>query len=186
MYASHAKSLASFNEPVRRRKAINEFTTKLASKLPNKDEFIEKFKSLKYSDKFNSQKREVQYVVVKLFEWMFPAFSINATDMSIEHIEPQSGVSLPDTTMASIGNLWFLRTSFNNQLGNEPAILKLAKYKENQLPCDSTLSRATEWGNHEVEQRTNELAERFWLEISKQFGIQTAATGNQKFDLIPA
>lgn len=173
MYAFHAKTLVSANEPVRRQKAINEFAMKLALKLPTQEVFLEKFRMLRYSDKFATQKREVQYVVTKLFSWMFPAVAINPSEMSIEHIEPQSSMAMIDTAVASIGNLWFLKTAFNNNLGNATAAFKLAKYKESQLPCDSTLANATTWTQTEIEKRTTELGERFWSVVADRFGLAT-------------
>lgn len=171
MYAFHAKSLASVSEPVRRQKAIEEFALKLASKLPSKDQFIGKFRELRYSDKYTIQKREIQYAVTKLFSKMFPAVAINPAEMSIEHIEPQSSSQMNDDEIASIGNLWFLKTAFNNALGDAPAIQKLEKYKIGQLPCDIILSNATAWSSHEVEARTVELAEQFWKVIDDVFGL---------------
>ena len=158
-------------EPGRRQKAIDEFAAKLASKLPSKEQFLVKFQDLRYSDTFTTQKREVQYVVTKLFAIMFPAVAISPAEMSIEHIEPQSTTKMSDNEIASIGNLWFLKTAFNNHLGNSPAIKKLEKYKEGQLPCDSTLSNAVTWTAKEVETRTNELAQRFWTVVDERFGL---------------
>lgn len=176
MYAFHAKALSSVTEPVRRQKAIDEFAAKLASKLPSKEQFVQKFKELRYSDKFTTQKREVQYVVTKLFSLMFPAVAINPAEMSIEHIEPQSSNRMSEDEIASIGNLWFLKTAFNNELGNSPATNKLDKYKAGQLPCDNTLSNAVTWTSNEVEKRTLELAERFWTAVDERFGLSKQAT----------
>lgn len=162
MYAFHAKALASATETLRRQKALAELITKLKLKLPAKEQFLEKFLSLKYSDKFSTQKREIQYAVTKLFSWMFPAVAINAAEMSIEHIEPQSSTKMPEALIASIGNLWFLKTEFNNALGNAAASLKLERYKASQLPCDNTLAQATVWEAGKVELRAQELGEKFW------------------------
>lgn len=176
MYAFHAKSLASVSESVRRQKAIEELALKLASKLPSKEQFIGKFRELRYSDKYTIQKREIQYAVTKLFSKMFPAVAINPAEMSIEHIEPQSSSQMSDDEIASIGNLWFLKTAFNNALGDAPAIQKLEKYKTGQLPCDNILNNATIWSSHEVEARTVELAEQFWKVIDDVFGITKQST----------
>ena len=173
MYASHAKSLSGVSETVRRRKVISEFVDKLASKLPSKDIFLAKFKDLKYSDKYSIQKRDVQYVVTKLFALMFPAVAINPSEMSIEHIEPQSSILMTDAELASIGNLWFLKTAFNNQLGNSPAIVKLRQYKDSQLPCDKVLLTATNWSAAEIQLRTEKLAEKFWAVVDMRFGLST-------------
>lgn len=169
MYAFHAKTLASSTETGRRQRAANEFIDKLKAKLPNKVEYLEKFQALKYSDKHTLQKREIQYVVTNVFSSMFPAVAVNPFEMSIEHIEPQSSNVLSHDEIASIGNLWFLKTAFNNQLGNQPAAVKLTKYKNSQLPCDSTLSNATSWGSTEINNRTSELAEHFWDSSSLRF-----------------
>nr|WP_295777982.1 DUF262 domain-containing protein [Rhodoferax sp.] len=180
MYAFHAKAISSVTETVRRQKAIDEFAAKLASKLPSKEQFIERFKDLRYSDEFTTQKREVQYVVTRLFSMMFPAVAINPAEMSIEHIEPQSSTKMSGNEIASIGNLWFLKTAFNNELGNSPAIKKLEKYKGGQLPCDSTLGNATTWTSDEVRIRTNELAERFWTAVDERFGLSRPNTKKPK------
>jgi len=172
MYAAHAKSLSSASETVRRKRSIKEFIEKLALKLPRKQDFLNQFKNLKYSDDFPFKKREVQYVVTKLFSWMFPAVAINSNEMSIEHIEPQSSTAISSTSIASIGNLWFLKTAFNNTLGNTAASKKLVQYKANQLPCDDTLRNATNWSESEIEMRTNELGEKFWSVISERFNLK--------------
>jgi Protein of unknown function DUF262/Protein of unknown function (DUF1524) len=169
MYALHAKALNGATETVRRQKAVVELITKLKLKLPTKEQYLEKFNSLKYSDKFSTQKREIQYVVTKLFSWMFPAVAINTAEMSIEHIEPQSSTKMPEALLASIGNLWFLKTEFNNTLGNSDATFKLAKYKESQLPCDNTLAIAQDWTTEKVELRTKELADKFWDVATTRF-----------------
>lgn len=171
MYAFHAKAISSVTEPGRRQKAINELVAKLASKLPMQEAFLDKFRLLRYSDKYVTQKREVQYVVTKLFSLMFEAVAINPSEMSIEHIEPQSSKTMTDSEVAAIGNLWFLKTAFNNSLGNAPAGTKLSKYKEGQLPCDSTLANATFWTSTEIEKRTTELGEKFWAVVDDHFGL---------------
>ena len=171
MYAAHAKSLSSATEPGRRAKVTTEFVARLALKLPLKEQFIEKFKGLRYSEKFATQKREAQYVVTKLFAWMFPAVAINGNEMSIEHIEPQSSKDIPDIMVASIGNLWFLKTAFNNDLGNSAAVKKLVRYKEAQLTCDTTLRDATAWTVVEIDKRTMDLAEEFWKMVADRFGL---------------
>jgi len=171
MYASHAKALSGVSEPIRRQKVISEFADKLASKLPEKSVFKAKFEALKYSDKFSTQKRDVQYVTTKLFALMFPAVAINPAEMSIEHIEPQSSKSLTDTEVASIGNLWFLKTAFNNELGNSSASIKLKRYRGSQLPCDDTLLNASNWTAVEIGRRTTELADKFWAVVDERFGL---------------
>jgi hypothetical protein len=180
MYASHAKALSSVTETVRRQKVIAEFTDKLASKLPPKDVFVEKFEGLKYSDIYNSHKREVQYVVTNLFALMFPAVAINPSEMSIEHIEPQSSKNMTDSQVASIGNLWFLKTAFNNDLGSAPANVKLKKYKDSQLPCDETLLNAVNWTATEIELRTKALAEKLWQIVDERFELSKLKAKNQK------
>lgn len=169
MYAVHARAMSSANESVRRNKAIKDFVDKLSQKLPDPNAFNEKFIALKYSDNFPVQKKEIQYVLIKLFTWMFPAIPISNNEMSIEHIEPQSSKNFDKNIIASIGNLWFLKTEFNNALNNLPATKKLEKYKNSQLPCDQTLKDAVEWTDTEINKRTKELSEQFWKEIRTRF-----------------
>jgi hypothetical protein len=180
MYALHAKALSGVIDQVRREKVITNFMDKLTSKLPSKEVFLERFKELKYSDKYSAQKREVQYVVTKLFSLMFPAVAINPFEMSIEHIEPQSSKIMTDNQVAAIGNLWFLNTAFNNELGNAAASIKLKKYKASQLPCDNTLLDAQNWTSAEIESRTLELAEKFWSVIDDHFGLSKSKAKTTK------
>ncbi|WP_284424936.1 HNH endonuclease family protein, partial [Acidovorax sp. SUPP1855] len=171
MYAFHAKALASATETTRKRKAIEEFVKKLSLKIPSQEIFQEKFRALRYSDKFPLQKKEIQYVVTRLFSAMFPAVAINTNEMSIEHIEPQSSKKLEEATLASIGNLWFLKTEFNNALGNIEAAVKLQKYRDGQLPCDKILAGANTWTKKEVDARTEELGLNFWGMVQRRFQI---------------
>lgn len=171
MYALQARIISSTTEPGRKSKAISDFIEKLAQKIPNQEDFCAKFISLKYSEKYPLQKREIQYALSKLFHWMFPAVPISNSEMSIEHIEPQSSTNFDENMIASIGNLWLLKTEFNNTLNNLPAIKKLAKYKESQLTSDETLKTAVNWSDDEMQKRSADLAEKFWLEIDKKFKI---------------
>ena len=91
--------------------------------------------------------------------------------MSIEHIEPQSSKGMVESDLASIGNLWFLKTAFNNELGNSSATIKLKKYKQHQLPCDSELLRADVWTANEIKRREQVLGEQFWQLIDEGFSL---------------
>lgn len=102
---------------------------------------------------------------------MFPAVAINANEMSIEHIEPQSSTAVDEAAVASIGNLWFLKTAFNNALGNMDAIHKLNEYRASQLPCDKVLTQAKSWGKNEIDARTDELCFNFWKMVEARFKL---------------
>lgn len=169
MYAAHARELSRSNATSRREKTIDDLIFKLRVKLPAKNEFLERFSSLKYSDVLPAEKRLVQYSLTKLIEIVAPSLSVDQMQMSIEHIAPQSGNLISAENISSIGNLWYLNTTFNNQLGSMAIEGKLQEYRRANMPCDDILKEATEWSSASIEKRAIHLAELMWEAVDAAF-----------------
>ena len=169
MYAAHARELSRSNATSKREKTIDELISKLRAKLPTKSEFVGKFASLQYSDTLLAEKRLVQYSLTKLIEIVAPSLSVDAAQMSIEHIAPQSGSLISPENMSSIGNLWYVNTLFNNQLGSMVVERKLNAYRQANMPCDDILREATEWTGDTIERRAIHLAELMWEAVDAAF-----------------
>lgn len=166
MYAHHARALHS-SKATKREVTIDNLIAKLRSRLPAKDIFVEKFSSLRYSDKHLGDKRVIAYALHKLFQHFAPSVSVDPGQMSIEHIEPQSSKLIDSSTVAAIGNLWYLNTQFNNELANMPAVKKLDSYRSASLPCDAYLRTAEIWDAAAINERTTHLAEAMWTIVHK-------------------
>lgn len=169
MYSVHARELSRSNATNRREKTITELVIKLRSKLPKREDFIKRFSELRYSDEFVGEKKLVQYAMVKLMDIIAPSVSLNSALMSIEHIAPQSSMSISPEKISSIGNLWYLSIAFNSNLGSMPLEKKLIAYRDAKLPCDKVLQEATEWTSEIIDQRALNMAEVMWDVIDEAF-----------------
>lgn len=169
MYSSHARELSRSNALVKRENTIVDLISKLRSKLPIKEDFIKRFSELKYSDDHPAEKRLVQYSLTKLMEIIAPTISLDSLNMSIEHIAPQAANNITIDSISSIGNLWYLNTAYNNQLGDLGVNIKLSKYREDKLPCDDMLQNAIEWNSEVIQNRALFLADNMWNLIDSVF-----------------
>ena len=167
MYALHARELMHAATTADRSASINNLTTKLKARLPKQTDFESGFSRLKYSDAYPKDKRVIQYTLRRLYENEAPAISIDSTQMTIEHIEPQSSKTLTSEKTAEIGNLWLLSPSENNKLGNKPVIEKIPLYRKSKLPCDPVLETATNWDASLITSRTNHFAQIMWALVNK-------------------
>lgn len=167
MYSHHARALHSSNAPTRREVTIDNLLAKLHARLPSKEIFIQRFSTLRYSDQHLGDKRLIQYALIKLFQHLAPSISVDPSQMSIEHIEPQSSKAIDTAVTSTIGNLWYLNTQFNNSLGNMEVAQKLVKYRVASLPCDEQLKNAVIWNAESIQSRTVHLAEAMWAIVQE-------------------
>lgn len=167
MYALHARELMHASTAADRGIAISNLITKLKARLPKQADFYSGFSRLKYSDEYPKDKRVIQYTLRRLFEAKAPAIAIDPTQMTIEHIEPQSSKILSPAKTAEIGNLWLLSADENNKLGNKPISQKIPLYKKSNLPCDPILSAASNWDSTSISDRTNHFAKAMWELVNK-------------------
>jgi len=167
MYALHARELTHASNNPQRKLAVDNLINKLRNRLPTESEFKVGFKKLKYSDDFPKDKRTIQYTLRLLYELENPSVVIEPSQMSIEHIEPQSSKFMDKAHVAEIGNLWLLSNKQNNDLGNMPVAKKIPRYKELGVVTDPILNNAsTTWDTALVNQRTEYLGQKMWDLVS--------------------
>jgi uncharacterized protein with ParB-like and HNH nuclease domain len=168
MYALHARELTHATTIQQRKIAIDNLIEKLKNRLPSEYEFVAGFKKLKFSDDFPKDKRTIQYTLRLLYELENPSVIIDPSQMSIEHIEPQSSKLMDKSSLAEIGNLWLLSTKQNNEFGNMPVVDKIPLYKSLGVVSDPVLNRATTaWDITLVSERTEYLGKKMWGLVSK-------------------
>ena len=176
MFASHAKTLRSINEPKRQKKVIDEIAEKFKSKLPQDQELERKFLLLRYSEEHPLHKRNVQYVLFKLFSEIAPGTPVNMKEMSIEHIAAQSQKGkFSSEDIASIGNLLYMGAQSNNVLSSRDPKDKLRSYRSIQLPCDEIIKDATDWTSAQINERAKLLFEKFKKIKDDVFGIKISS-----------
>lgn len=167
MYALHARELMHASNNTKRTTAINNLISKLKARLPKEADFMLGFKKLRYSEEFPKDKRVIQYTLRTLYEQEAPSITLDAQQMTIEHIEPQSSTSMNGEKIAEIGNLWFLSSTVNNKLGNKSASEKIPLYKKTQLQTDPVLNSATTWTENTITERTEYFSNKIWGLVSK-------------------
>ena len=122
LYSSMARSLRAASKD-ETGTLIRDFERKMRSKLPSEIEFVSSFTEIKYSDRFQKQKKLVQYILEKFDDFGNSSHQpIDYEKMTIEHIaaqNPRSGESLPDDSIANIGNLLFVSSHINEKLENK-------------------------------------------------------------------
>ena len=161
MYALHARELLNGNNLQNKLKGLKRLRVKLVAKLPQFAEFESNFAELRYSEEFTKQKRLVQYVLAKVWEYLSNGVVVDYEQMTIEHLasqNPAPGVFVPPTDVASIGNLVLVDSALNEKLANRSFKEKKALLAKSHVPLDETIKTATNWGSKEIHERTEQLA----------------------------
>lgn len=167
MYALHARELTHSTSAQHRKLAVDNLIGKLRSRLPSESEFKLGFKKLKFSEDFPKDKRTIQYTLRLLYELENPSVVIDPSQMSIEHIEPQSSKEMEKAQLAEVGNLWLLSNKQNGDFGNMPVARKIPLYKKVGVVTDPVLKKATTvWSSAMVSERTEYLGEKMWKLVS--------------------
>lgn len=164
MYAAHARELRSAKTTEQRMSVIENLTNKLAKRLPSFDEFRAKFAEIRSSKKYSQQRALALYILRKMYQSPMPA---DFSQLTVEHLAPQSG-SLPDATVAKLGNLLLIPKDLNGQLDNRPFAEKrsiLQQAAANGIWIDKTVLSASSWGTDEINERTDSMAKRAYEEV---------------------
>jgi uncharacterized protein with ParB-like and HNH nuclease domain len=155
MYAAHARALATAADANARGVCINDFKKKIKSKVPARDTFITRFKSLSY---LNPRHKEIiGYTLWKIYKHKNPAVAVDLKGQTIEHLLSQSTGA---AAIQSIGNLLGVAGKYNGEvLGDKSFTSKKALLKQHGYILESQIDSATQWRAAEIEQRTSDLAE---------------------------
>jgi len=157
----------------RLRSRIAELHTKLADLRPVRQEFIEKFSSIKYRNSSVARKK-IRYILTKIDNHNHPRqvheVSINE-NISIEHLLPQNPENWNQTSeevseyVHNIGNLLLVGIHINSEASNLPLEEKVGILRESRIQStieiiDELQARDTlSWDREDIEDRGRSLAE---------------------------
>ena len=161
MYAAAGRCLSSENNSQKRSKHLQEFRAKLKTRVPDKVPFKAGFAALRYSQQDSRDRPLVRYILEKLDASFRKDAAIDYAKMTIEHIAPENppaGKTAP-TLFATLGNLILVSEELNGKLKNKPFDQKKKMMIEAGVPLDPILQKATVWGDKEIGDRTEALAE---------------------------
>ncbi len=165
MYAMHARDLTCAGTLDERLETLDLLISKLRDKRPSYQEFEANFAEKVYSKKLPKDKRLVQYILGKIHRHQNRGgVPIDYTQMTIEHISPESPVSrkrgrpIADATIAQVGNLLLVDDALNKRLANKAFEEKRRILSATAVWMDPILKDATGWGKREIEERSRALA----------------------------
>lgn len=158
MYASHAREISAATTSTAVHKAIDSLITKLGKGISSRETFVSEFpRALRYSEDATDSKRLVQYTLRKLHDAASSGWAIDHAKCNIEHIAPQSE---PGAWRAEIGNLLWVDSELNTQLGTKPFGEKKALLdNKKQAYSVSDILAADTWDEAQVAARSRRLAE---------------------------
>ncbi|MGK7247081.1 HNH endonuclease family protein [Buttiauxella agrestis] len=168
LYAKCARNLSSATNRTDARRVINELTGTLSQKKPSKDNFVDKYKKLQFSNKNTTNKKLIQYIFIKYERHLRQTNEFEPSDFSLEHIMPQSDATIADEIKSCIGNLLPLGQSLNGQANILTFDEKKEVYRQSDYRVvDKFLERTPQniWTAQDIDNRTTELAELSYDDI---------------------
>ena len=132
---------------------------KLEARVPSKEEFILGFQKIYLSNVYTRQRQLVRYVLRRIDAHFRKSGPANYDGFNIEHIYPQSGSGISEEAKASLGNLVFLPKTLNTTLGDKKFASKQKVLIGAIQMAHDPLGEAEDWGEDEIAERTNWLAE---------------------------
>ena len=171
MYASFARKLSDPNLGTHEAVAIiRDFKKKLKERIPSFEEFNALFPNIIYTSKFTKQRKLVKYILVNFSEAKNPPNSIDYSQMTIEHLMPQSAISnqnIDDEIVGQIGNLILVPEHLNNKLKDKGFLEKKQILLDNGFNLPDDISSLQTWGEEEIKKRTSRMAEVAYTKIWK-------------------
>lgn len=167
MYATTAEAISNAANKNACGNILKDFRAKMRNRVPPKDEFVANFRSINYLSTGTRQKALVQYLL-RRYDSHWRSSPIDYAQMTIEHIAPENpkdGGDSPGNGM--LGNLILLPHDLNVKIGNKPFSQKMTAFKANGIPLDEKLLAVTSWGNKEIHERTDYLADVGYEKIFK-------------------
>jgi hypothetical protein len=163
MYASSARQVFGATSSQQRANALAELRKKLRARKPTRDEFVAAFKTIRFTDDNQSQRRLVKYILSRLDGAHDSGAAIDYDRMTIEHVASQNpGAGSPSVSAdayGQIGNLLLVTEATNQALENKPFSAKLLILQKAKSWVDPTILGAQQWGEKEIAARTKALAD---------------------------
>ena len=154
-------------------KVVEDLKTELNSKMPKKDEYIQKFKELNFS----KNKDTIKFILLRLEKEMDSSLALDFDLHTIEHLEPKSKKS---QNVNNIGNLFLLEEEYNQNKDNKgpfeidqklkKSVIEILKEKTKYKTTQNEFSKIikkNKWTESEIEERVNELANSTYNLFSK-------------------
>ena len=158
-YAKKARELREVSGKNSKGAVLKEIKEKLKESMPSQEEFTIAFKDLKYSKKYTKDKKVIQYVLKKFDQYWRQGECVDYSKMSIEHLSSQSDSVLSAEDVASIGNLVFVSSRYNNDsLENHSFSEKVALLRSNCPHLDKIILDANEWTSDKIAERRMNMA----------------------------
>ena len=171
MYSSAARRLSAVKNEEDRIVILKEFIEKLVERVPSESEFMVNFEQILFSDKYSKQRRTAKYILSKFFEADMPSHVADFSQMTIEHMLPQSSeVNLGEEdakSIAQLGNLILVPQDLNSKLGEKDFAKKKALLQKAKAGLDKWLLEAEMWGPDQIRIRTRAQAERAYRSLWK-------------------
>ena len=149
---------------------LNDLTKFLASKLPEKEEFVVKFSELEYTSRKTKHKAIVKYTLSKLISSDAGGLPIDIDRLTIEHILSEARIK-DDTVAAvsSIGNLILLDEKTNSEeLSDKDPLDKFKILKSKKYPLHNVLLDSNQWNSEQINNRTKLMAEYIYSELKSK------------------
>lgn len=155
-------------------KVVEDLKGELLSKIPKKEEYVEKFKELN----FNKNKDTIKFVLLRREKEKDPSLALDFELNSIEHLESKSSSI---QSVNSIGNLFLLEEKYNQKKDNlrpfdiysqksKKLVIEFlkdeTKYKTTKDDFGKILKRGA-WAKDEINKRTEDLAKETYNLFSK-------------------
>lgn len=163
LYAKCARNLSGASNRRIATAVINELTNTLHQKKPTRQNFIDKFKGLQFSNKNTSNKKLIQYIFTNYERALRQTNEFEPSDLSLEHIAHQSQNNIDLITLATIGNLLPLGQSINGRADTADFVEKKNFYAQSDYRVVERFllenELVVEWTKEKIDSRTISLAE---------------------------
>lgn len=169
MYSSFGRRLYEAKNPNEAGILISELVDKLDDRKPSISEFMAGFEQINYLNSNTKQSALVRYMLRKISAHYNLAFTEDSSQLTIEHLYPQSGINAEWTPLivGQIGNLILLPSKSNGKLANDDFLKKSVALKEFHASVPKDVLDAEEWTRESVITRTARLAETSYSEVWK-------------------
>lgn len=161
MYASAARRLVNVAKKEDKLKVLTELYNKIRDKIPSFQEFEANFKEIYFTSNYTKQNKLVRYILSRIDAHHNSARVIDYDAMTVEHLAPQSSVSVSgpnELQIGQLGNLILVPANLNNKLGNKPFKEKKESLANAGVFLDNIITGASSWDSQQIMRRTKWLA----------------------------
>jgi uncharacterized protein with ParB-like and HNH nuclease domain len=137
----------------------NEVKDSLRENIPSLENFIPKFKELKYTEQYTKDRNLIRYILGKFYEKSNPLSYVDYRLMTIEHIIPQDQIAgSSDSLIGCLGNLILVNNELNQKLSNKSFGEKKKILIGSGYILDAEIINASKWSDVEINTRLDRMA----------------------------